>query len=82
MEILTQLLTDPKIWQILSPAGIVVTVLGYVIYKMFLRYDKLQELRVADIKQFNSEYQQLAKDVNSTLDLLVKLTGKNNGGSK
>ena len=83
METLISLLTDPKIWSILTPAGIVAGILGYALYSLFKKYDKLQELRVDDIKKFNIEYQQLAKDVNQTLDLLIKLTGKNgNGGSK
>ena len=83
METLISLLTDPKIWGILTPAGLVAGILGYALYSLFKKYDKLQELRVEDIKKFNTEYQQLAKDVNATLDLLIKLTGKNgNGGSK
>jgi hypothetical protein len=79
METLLELLTNAKVLSILTPTGLVAGLLGYVIYKLFQKYDALQELRVADIKKFNEEYQQLARDVNGTLDLLIKLTGSKNG---
>jgi uncharacterized protein YdbL (DUF1318 family) len=84
METLLSLLTSSTLWSVLTPAGIVAGILGYALYSLFKKYDALQELRVADIKKFNEEYQQLARDVNATLDLLIKLTGNKNGngGSK
>jgi uncharacterized protein YdbL (DUF1318 family) len=79
MELLADLLTNPHLWSIITPAGLVMAILGYALYRLFQKYDRLQEQRVTDIKKFNEEYQQLAKDVNATLDLLIKLTGSKNG---
>ena len=46
---------------------------------MFVKYDRLQNLRIEDIKKFNDEYQTLTKDVNQTLDTLLKVIGNRNG---
>jgi hypothetical protein len=82
METLIELLTNAKVLSILTPTGLVAGILGYIIYKLFQKYDALQELRMADIKKFNEEYQQLTKDINQTLDALLRIVGSKNGGSK
>jgi uncharacterized membrane-anchored protein YhcB (DUF1043 family) len=82
MELLADLLTNPHLWSIITPAGVVMAILGYVIFRLFQKYDKLQELRIADIKKFNEEYQQLTKDINQTLDTLLRIVGNRNGGNK
>lgn len=83
MELLSDLLLNPRLWSIITPAGLVTAVLGYALYRMFVRYDKLQEQRLSEWKNMVDDYNHLAKDINNTLDLLIKLSGKNgNGGSK
>ena len=58
-------------------------VLAYALYKLFQKYDRLQEQRLHEWKSMVEDYNHLAKDINNTLDLLIKLSGKNsNGGSK
>lgn len=82
MDTILELLSNAKVLSILTPTGLVACALGYVIYRLFQKYDALQELRVADIKKFNEEYQQLTKDINQTLDTLLRIVGSRNGGSK
>jgi len=79
MELLADLITNPRLWSIITPAGLVTAILGYALYKMFVKYDRLQNLRIEDIKKFNDEYQTLTKDVNQTLDTLLKVIGNRNG---
>jgi hypothetical protein len=84
MELLVDLLTSPKLWAIITPAGMVTAILGYALYKMFLRYDKLQEQRISEWKQMREEYTHLCTEVNKTLDTVLKVIGNrnSNGGSK
>lgn len=85
MDFLIQLLTDPKILGILTLPVICMMVEAYVIWKLFSLYSKLQEQRLQEWKSMVENYNSLAKDVNNTLDLLIKLSGKNsngNGGTK
>lgn len=83
MELLSAVLTDPKLWSILTPAGILVIILGYTIWKLFRLYSDLQEKRIAEFKEMNREYTALANEINRTLDTVLKLIGnKSNGGSK
>lgn len=68
---------------VLSLPTIAIGVLSYALYRLFKKYDSLQEARLHEWKLMNEDYMKLAKDVNQTLDLLIKLSGKNgNGGSK
>ncbi len=82
MEFLTDLLTNPKVWSILTPAGVVTVVLGFALYKLFEKYDKLQEQRLQEWKSMVDDYNNLVKDVNKTLDTLLKVIGNKNGGVK
>jgi hypothetical protein len=84
MELLSDLLLNPRLWSIITPAGLVTAVLGYALYKMFLKYDKLQEQRISEWKQMREEYTHLCTEVNKTLDTVLKVIGNrnSNGGSK
>lgn len=85
MEFLVNLLTDPKILSILSLPTICLVGLAYALYSLFQKYDRLQEQRLRECKDMVDHYNTLAQDINKTLDLLIKLSGKNgngNGGTK
>lgn len=83
MDFLIQLLTDPKILGVLTLPVICMGVLSYVVWKLFSLYTKLQEQRLEEWKSMVNDYNKLCSDVNNTLDLLIKLSGKNgNGGTK
>jgi len=83
MDFIVDLLSNPKLWSILTPAGIVTIVLGFALYKLFDKYDKLQEQRLAEWKSMVEDYNNLAKDVNKTLDTLLRvIVTKGNGGTK
>lgn len=79
MDFLTDLLTNPKVWSILTPAGVVAAVLGFLLYKLFDKYDKLQEQRLTEWKSMVEDYNNLVKDVNKTLDTLLRVIGSKNG---
>jgi len=67
----------------LSLPTICIIALSYALYKLFQKYDRLQEQRLNEWKGMVDDYNSLAKDINNTLDLLIKLSGKNGtGGSK
>ena len=84
MDFIIDVLSNPKVWSILTPAGIVTIVLGFALYKLFEKYDKLQEQRLAEWKSMVEDYNNLAKDVNKTLDTLLRVivTKNGNGGTK
>jgi hypothetical protein len=84
MEFLINLLTDPKVLSVLSLPTIVIGALSFALYKLFQKYDRLQEQRLHEWKSMVDDYNHLAKDINNTLDLLIKLSGNKNGngGSK
>lgn len=84
MDFLVDVLSNPKVWSVLTPAGILIIVLGYALYKLFDKYDKLQEQRLAEWKSMVEDYNNLAKDVNKTLDTLLRVivTKNGNGGTK
>lgn len=68
---------------VLSLPTIAIGALSFALYKLFQKYDRLQEQRLLEWKSMVDDYNHLAKDINNTLDLLIKLSGKNsNGGSK
>lgn len=79
MDFLISLLTDPKILGILTLPVICMIVEAYVIWRLFGLYTKLQEQRLTEWKEMVENYNHLAKDVNQTLDILLKTMGKNNG---
>jgi hypothetical protein len=79
MDFLLNLLTDPKILGILTLPVVCMAVEGFVIYKLFSLYSKLQESRLNEWQSMVKDYNKLCSDVNNTLDLLIKLSGKNNG---
>jgi len=68
----------------LSLPTIAIAALSYALYKLFQKYDRLQEQRLHEWKSMVDDYNHLAKDINNTLDLLIKLSGNKNGncGSK
>lgn len=68
---------------VLSLPTVAIAALSYALYKLFQKYDRLQEQRLHEWKSMVDDYNHLAKDINNTLDLLIKLSGKNgNGGVK
>jgi len=81
MEFLLNLLTDPKMLSLMSLPTITILALAIALYKLFQKYDRLQEQRLHEWKSMVDDYNHLTKDINNTLDLLIKLSGKN-GGSK
>lgn len=64
---------------VLSLPTICIAALSVALYKLFQKYDRLQEQRLHEWKGMVDDYNHLTKDVNATLDLLIKLSGKNNG---
>lgn len=83
MEFLLNLLTDPKMLSLMSLPTIAIGALSFALYKLFQKYDRLQEQRLHEWKEMVDNYNKLCSDVNNTLDLLIKLSGKNgNGGVK
>ena len=83
MDFIVNLLTDPKVLSLLSLPTICMIGLAYALYLLFQKYDKLQEQRLNEAKEMVEHYNALAQDVNKTLDLLIKVSGKNgNGGTK
>ena len=81
MDFLLSLLTDPKILGVLTLPVICMGIEAYCIWKLFSLYNKLQESRLNEWQSMVKDYNTLAKDVNSTLDLLIKLSGKNGNGT-
>ena len=81
MEFLISLLTDPKILSILSLPTIAVGALSFALYRLFQKYDRLQEQRLNEWKNMVDDYNHLTKDINQTLDLLIKISGKNGNGT-
>ena len=81
METLLNLLTDPKILGMLTVPIICMGVEGFVIYKLFKLYNALQESRLTEWKNMVDDYNHLTKDINNTLDLLIKLSGKSGNGT-
>jgi len=79
MDFIVDLLSNPKVWSILTPAGIVAGVLGFALYKLFDKYDKLQEQRLTEWKSMVEDYNKLTVDVNKTLDTLLRVIGSKNG---
>lgn len=79
MDFLISLLTDPKILGVLTLPVVCMGIEAYAIWKLFSLYTKLQEARLAEWQSMVNDYNKLCSDVNSTLDLLIKLSGKNNG---
>lgn len=79
MDVLISLLTDPKILGLLTLPIICMIVEAYVIWKLFKLYSDLQEKRLEEVTKMNQEYINLSNEINKTLDLVVKLSGKRNG---
>lgn len=83
MDFIISLLTDPKLLSVLTFPIVVAGALSFALWKLFQKYDALQEQRLNEWKAMVDDYNKLAKDINNTLDLLIKLSGKNgNGGTK
>lgn len=82
MDILLQLLTDPKILGILTLPVVCMVIEAFAIWKLFVLYSKLQEARLSEWKSMVEDYNKLCNDVNQTLDTLLKVIGKNNGTGK
>ena len=76
METLINFITDPKIISLLTVPIVAMVVESYAIYKLFQKYSDLQEKRIAEWKQMNTEYIQLSTEINRTLDTVLKLIGK------
>jgi hypothetical protein len=81
MDFLLNLLTDPKVLGVLTLPVMCMIVEAYAIYKLFSMYTKLQEQRLAEWQGMVTNYNNLTKDINNTLDLLIKLGGKNGNGT-
>lgn len=82
MDILINFLTDPKIISLLTVPIIAMVAEAYVIVKLFKKYTELQEDRFKEAIEMNKEYIHLSNEINKTLDLVVKLNSRSNGGSK
>lgn len=82
MEFLLSLLTDPKILGILTLPVVCMVVEAYALYRMFQKYDLLQESRIKETKEMNDEYIHLSQDINKTLDAVLTVIGRNGNGAK
>lgn len=76
MDTLIELLGSIKV---IGPLGIVAVIEAWAIYSLFNKLEDLQEKRLQDWQQVKDEYTQLSKEVNSTLDTVLKVLGKKNG---
>jgi len=86
MDIFT-LLLNPKVLAILGPVGIMGLAVIYGNYKMwkwfFTKYDEIQNKRIEESHDMQKEYFELAKEVDKTLDILIKtISRKGNNGPK
>ena len=82
MEFLLSLLTDPKILGILTLPVVCMVVEAYALYRIFQKYDSLQEARIRETKEMNDEYIHLSQDINKTLDAVLTVIGRNGNGTK
>ena len=86
MDIVT-LLLNPQLIAVLTPAGIVLLVGCWLLYRNYSRllknYMELQEKRVQENQNMQKTYYELAADVDKTLEILLSTIGRknNNGGS-
>jgi len=64
----------------MSLPTIVIVGLSWALYRLFQKYDSLQEQRLTEWKGMVEDYNKLANDINNTLDLLIKVSGKNGTG--
>ncbi len=76
---LLKLLLDIRVISVIGPLGVVAIAEGYALYKMFKKYDELQEKRISEWKSMKEDYTQLSGDINRTLELLIKMLPKRNG---
>lgn len=71
-----------------GPFVVIGAILGYIAWRMSNKVDELnkhieelQEKRIAENKTMQKEYSELARDMDKTLELLIKMVnGKRNGG--
>lgn len=82
METLIDFFTNPKILSLLTVPIVAMIAEAYVIVKLFNKLTKLQEERFKEAIEMNKEYIHLSNEINKTLDLVVKLNSRSNGGSK
>jgi hypothetical protein len=77
---LVNIFLDPKVLSILGPVGLWAFLASIALYKISKRYDEIQEKRITENKEMQKEYLELAKDIERTLDVLIRTVGKKNGG--
>lgn len=65
-------LVNPDVIAVIARMGGIAAIMGYVIYRMAKKYDEIQEKRIAENKEMQKEYMDLARDVNKTLDILIR----------
>jgi hypothetical protein len=78
VDFLADLLNNIKI---IGPLGVVAAIESYAIYTLFNKLEALQEQRLNDWKTMRDEYTQLSKDINNTLDAILKMFGRKNNGN-
>lgn len=76
MDTLLELLGSIKV---IGPIGVIALIEMWAIYSLFNRLEDLQEKRLQDWQSMKDEYTALSKEVNSTLDTVLKVLGKKNG---
>jgi hypothetical protein len=76
MDTILELLGNIKV---IGPIGVIALIEMWAIYSLFNRLEDLQDKRIQDYERMKDEYTQLAKDVNSVLDTVLKVLGKKNG---
>lgn len=72
-----------------GPFVVIGGILGYIAYRMSNKVDELnkhieelQEKRIAENKAMQVEYSELARDMDKTLELLIKMVNGKRGGKK
>jgi hypothetical protein len=73
MNGILELLLDPFVLKVFGPFGILLLVTSIALYKVFKLYTEAQEKRITEAQSMQKEYQELASDINKTLDLIVSL---------
>jgi hypothetical protein len=79
MDFLISLFTDPKVLSVLTFPIVVAGALAFALWKLFQKYDGLQEQRLNEWQNMVNDYNTLVTDINNTLDTVLKVINKNNG---
>jgi hypothetical protein len=80
---IVNLLLNPQLIAILGPAGIILLVGCWLLYRNYSQvlkdYKEVQEKRIQENQNMQKVYYELANDVDKTLEILLATLGRKNG---